>query len=221
MNKKHNKSLERILKTLRFFQNRSVQTLNIQNKKMKKFYWILLVIILTFFILLTNAFSEDKVLTLRLVHPDHDRISIVPPSEVKIDKNQYECFAKESVNYWVSRKIELDINDMKNVEIRVITPPSKEEIAELSKKYPNTSFSLEPTYNVTISLNKTGQEKFANVTATNIMRRLAVIFEGNLLIAPLIMEKITSGVVVVSGLSNYNEATKLRETIKNQPLKSK
>ena len=137
-----------------------------------------------------------------------------------IDKSQYKYFVKENENYWVSKKIELDINDMKNAELRVIIPPSKEEIAELSKTHPNTSFLLKPTYNVTITLNKNGQKKLADVTTNNKMRRLAIIFEGNLLIAPLILEKITGGKVIVSNIKKYNEASRLRDTIKNQSAKS-
>ena len=194
--------------------------LNIQWKKMKRFHSILLISISLTLIFLTNAISEDIILALRLVHPDHDRISFLPPSEVKIDKNKYEYFAKGNEHYYISKRIELDINDMKDAKLRVITPPSKEEIADLSKRQPNTSISLEPFYNVTISLNKKGQEKFENVTANNIMRRLAIVFEGNLLIAPIIMEKITGGEVVVSGFSNFSEATRLRDTIKNQSAKS-
>ena len=121
---------------------------------MQKFHSILLIAILATLILLTNAFSEDTILTLRLVHPNHDRISFLPPSEVKIDKKQYEYFAKEGENYWVSKRIELDINDMKGAKLSVITPPSKEEIADLSRRQPNTSISLEPSYNITIALNE-------------------------------------------------------------------
>lgn len=187
---------------------------------MKKLFSIVLGLIIVNSILVSNAFSKDTILTLRLVHPNHDRLAFLPPPEAKIDKTEYEYFAKEDEHYYISNKIELDINDMEEAKLRVVTPPSKEEIAELSKKHPNTSFSIEPTYNVTIKLNKEGQKKMADVTGTNIMRRLAIIFEGNLLVAPVIMEKITGGTVAVSGLSNYNQTTRLRNTINNQSARS-
>jgi len=187
---------------------------------MTKLYAILLVPILLAGLSVTNSYSDDTILTLRLVHPDHDRISFLQPSEVKIDKKDYEYFELEKKNYWVSKKIELDITDMKDAKLQVITPPSKKEIEALSKTHPNTSFSLEPSYNVTIILNKKGQEKFMKLTANNIMRRLAIIFEGRLLIAPIITKKISGDEVVISSLSSYDDATRLRDTIKNYSARS-
>jgi preprotein translocase subunit SecD len=182
---------------------------------MNKLYTMILAIILLSTFFLTSAFSENAILTFRLVHPDHDTISHQQPSKIKIDKNEYEHFVLQNENYWVSKKIELDINDMNDAKLTVITPPSKEEIAELSKSRPNTVFSLEPSYNVTIILNKKGQEKFKKLTANYKMRRLAVIFEGHLLIAPIIWQPVTGAEIGVSSFSNYDDAKRLRDTIKN------
>ena len=144
----------------------------------------------------------------------------MPPTEVKIDKNEYEYFKLRNENYWVSKKIELDITDMNDAKLQVVTPPSKEEIANLSKRRPNTVISLEPAYNVTIILNKNGQEKFRKLAANNQMRRLAIIFEGHLLIAPIIWGKITGDEVAVSSLSSYDDAIRLRDSVKNYSVKS-
>jgi preprotein translocase subunit SecD len=165
---------------------------------MNKLYSILLAPILLMGIFLTNAISENAILTFRLVHPDHDRIAFLQPSKVKIDKKDYEYFKLGNANYWVGKTIELDITDMKDAKLEVLRPP---------------------LYNVTIILNKKGQEKFSKLTANNKMRRLAIIFEGNLLTAPIIKEEITGDEVVVSGLY-FDDAQKLRDIIKNYSAKS-
>lgn len=165
---------------------------------MNKLYSTILALILLIGSFLTNAIAGNAILTLRLVHPDHDKISFLQPSEVKIDKKDYEYFKLGKENYWVSKKIELDITDMKDAKMEVETLP---------------------LYNVTIILNKKGQDKFRKLTANNIKRRLAIICEGHLLMAPVIREEITGDVFIVSGLYHDN-AKRLRDIIKNYSAKS-
>jgi hypothetical protein len=159
-----------------------------------------------FFMTLSNAYSEDKILTLRLVHPDQDKLT-QRSSEVKIDKNQYELFVKDNENIWIDKKVELDVKDIKAIIIKVWTRSysGKEEYEPITlEQIDRTPELTSPSMNAfTASLffTKEGAIKIQNVTEKNINRRLAVILNKRLLIAPRILDKISGDEIAIAGLS--------------------
>jgi len=159
-----------------------------------------------FFIMLSNAYSEDTILTFRLVHPDQDRLSQRSP-EVKIDKNQYELFVKDNENFWIDKKVELDIKDIKSIVIKIWTRSAsgREEYLPITlEQIDRTPELRSPSMNAfTASLffTKQGAKKIQNVTEKNINRRLAVILNKRLLIAPRILDKISGDEIAIAGLS--------------------
>ncbi len=62
---------------------------------------------------------------------------------------------------------------------------------------------------VSLSLNSKGAETFANVTATNIGKRLAIVLDGKVVSAPVIREAIPSGQAQISGSFSVEEANDL------------
>ncbi|MCX5677669.1 MAG: protein translocase subunit SecD [Candidatus Omnitrophica bacterium] len=62
---------------------------------------------------------------------------------------------------------------------------------------------------VSITLNSKGAELFANVTATNVGKRLAIVLDGKVVSAPVIREAIPSGQAQISGNFSVNEANDL------------
>lgn len=62
---------------------------------------------------------------------------------------------------------------------------------------------------VSITLNSKGAQIFANVTATNIGKRLAIVLDGNVVSAPVIREAIPSGQAQISGSFTVNDANDL------------
>ncbi|MBU1038546.1 MAG: protein translocase subunit SecD [Candidatus Omnitrophica bacterium] len=62
---------------------------------------------------------------------------------------------------------------------------------------------------VSLSLNSKGAELFANVTATNVGKRLAIVLDGKVVSAPVIREAIPSGQAQISGNFSVNEANDL------------
>ena len=62
---------------------------------------------------------------------------------------------------------------------------------------------------VSLSLNSKGAEIFANVTATNVGKRLAIVLDGNVVSAPVIREAIPSGQAQISGNFSVNDANDL------------
>ncbi len=170
-----------------------------------------------FFMMLSNAHSEDAILTFRLVHPDQDKLT-QRSSEVKIDKNQYELFVKDNENIWIDKKVELDIRDIKAIIIKIWTrsysgkeeyePITPEQIA----KTPELRSPSMNAFTASLFFTKQGAIKIQNVTEKNIHRKLAVILNKRLLMAPRIQDKIFGDEIDIAGLS-YADIKSLTDAI--------
>lgn len=174
---------------------------------MKQINKILCLIILCHCSLFSYAYSKEPVLTFRLVHPDHDNLSYVPQSEAKVDKRQYELFTKGKENYWVDRKIELCIKDFKDAKIQEMVMDSskaKWETIEASSSIPSDA-----SCRIVLYFSKNSQKKIENLSERNIRRRLAIIYNNQLLMAPIIVDKISGETITVVGIS-YEEAQRLK-----------
>jgi preprotein translocase subunit SecD len=118
---------------------------------------------------------------------------------------------KEKENYWVDKKIELSIKDFKDAKIQemVMYPPKmKVERREVTSPLPSNA-----SCDIVLYFSKNGQTKIQNLTGNNIRRRLAIILNNQLLMAPLILEKITGETISIVGVS-YSEAQSLKSAIK-------
>src|SRR3989338_8029608 len=62
---------------------------------------------------------------------------------------------------------------------------------------------------VSLTLNSKGAQIFANVTATNVGKRLAIVLDGKIVSAPVIREAIPSGQAQITGNFSVNEANDL------------
>jgi len=65
------------------------------------------------------------------------------------------------------------------------------------------------TYGVSITLNSEGTKKFQELTKKLVGKKLAAIIEGDLIIAPKIMEEISGGRFIISGSFTKEEAEKI------------
>ncbi len=176
-----------------------------------------LVALALLFATISNAYSEDKILTFRLVHPDQDKLT-GRSSETKIDKNQYELFVKDNENIWVDKKVELDIEDIKSIIIKIWTRSDSGQ----EKYLPVTLDQIDaipelrsPTMNAftaALFFTKQGAIKIQNVTGKNVNRRLAVILNKRLLMAPRIKDKVSGDESDIAGLS-YNDVKSLSAAI--------
>jgi preprotein translocase subunit SecD len=169
--------------------------------------------------MLSPAYAADSILTFRLVHPDQDK-QAQSPSEVKIDKNQYELFVKDNENIWVDKKVELDVKDVKSIAIRIMSMSNSGEeifepvtIAQFNKNSHLKGTSMNP-FSALLTFTKEGQNKIQNVTERNIHRQLAVIVNKRLLMAPRIQDKIDGDEIAISGLT-YDEIKSLSDVINN------
>jgi len=64
-----------------------------------------------------------------------------------------------------------------------------------------------------VELTHAGRQKFARVTSENVGRRLAMLYEGELLSAPTIRAPIIHGKAIITGDFNLAEARRIAETI--------
>ena len=60
---------------------------------------------------------------------------------------------------------------------------------------------------IVITFTEQGKDLFARVTGDNYNHQLAVVYEGSVLAAPLIRDKITGGVIVTGGNGDFTEVT--------------
>jgi preprotein translocase subunit SecD len=170
-------------------------------------------------IALSPAYAADSILTFRLVHPDQD-ILAKQTSGVKIDKERYELFVKDSENIWVDKKVELDVKDVKSITIRIMSMSNSGEeifepvtIAQFNKNSHLKGTSMNP-FSALLTFTKEGQKKIQNVTEKNIHRQLAVIVNKRLVMAPRIQDKIDGDEIAISGLT-YDEIKSLSDVINN------
>ena len=59
---------------------------------------------------------------------------------------------------------------------------------------------------VSLTLNRNGARKFARLTGANIKKRLAIVLDNKVFMAPVIRSKIPNGRAVIEGLADVNEA---------------
>ena len=69
-------------------------------------------------------------------------------------------------------------------------------------------------YVVSLTLNEAGARKFAKATAENIGKRIAIIYDDEIISAPVVQSAITGGKAQIDGQANYEEANNLATTIR-------
>jgi tetratricopeptide (TPR) repeat protein len=167
-------------------------------------------------LLLSISCSRESTLTFQLVYPEHDRLSNLPPAESKINQSQYQCFVVKNLNYWVNKKVELDLSDVKDAKFKVsMKYPYEEkwhEVEVSADPFSNEHNISGKGYTVIIYFNEKGHKKLAELTEKNIRRRLAIVIRGKLIMAPLIMEKISDAEISLVGIT-FDDAKQLNDVI--------
>lgn len=74
-------------------------------------------------------------------------------------------------------------------------------------------------YMVELNLNDEGAEKFAEATAANVGKQIAIIYDEEVISSPNVKEAITGGVAYITGSFTYEEAENLASTIRIGGLK--
>lgn len=71
---------------------------------------------------------------------------------------------------------------------------------------------------LTLRLNREGAAKFSRLTAANVGRRVAIVVDGRILIAPTIRSPITGGMVSIQGFSSQQVVERLADLLQTEPL---
>jgi len=71
---------------------------------------------------------------------------------------------------------------------------------------------------LTLRLNREGATKFARLTAANVGRRVAIVVDGRILIAPTIRGPISGGTVSIQGFTSGQEIERLSDLLQTAPL---
>ena len=179
---------------------------------MKKLYKILFLMLLCHSFILSNAYPEEAVLAFRLVHPDHDKLTNISPSKARVDKKQYELFSKGNENYWVDKKIELNTKDFINADVQCMTMDSSNN-TKWETIEPGSDFPSDAACAVVLYFSKDSQNKIETLTEKNLTRRLSIIYNNRLLMAPIIREKMTGETMSICCFT-YNEAMNLKSAMK-------
>lgn len=69
-------------------------------------------------------------------------------------------------------------------------------------------------YTVELVLNEEGTQKFADATTANVGKRIAIIYDGEVISNPTVETAITGGTAYIDGQASYDEAEKLASTIR-------
>lgn len=69
-------------------------------------------------------------------------------------------------------------------------------------------------YIVSLAFTDEGAAKFADVTGANVGSRVYIIYDGNVVSAPVVREQISGGNAQIDGMEGYEEASNLASTIK-------
>lgn len=100
------------------------------------------------------------------------------------------------------------------------------DISGAEPKYYNSENNLGVQYVVQLNLNDTGREKFADATQyaysyrsssssrTNYENLIAIVYDGEVISAPGVVNVISDGIATISGQSTFEEAKRLASTIR-------
>lgn len=69
-------------------------------------------------------------------------------------------------------------------------------------------------YVVSLTLTKTGAEKFATATAENLGKQIAIVYDGEIISAPVVNAVIDNGQAIIEGGFTYEEVEQLASTIR-------
>ena len=69
-------------------------------------------------------------------------------------------------------------------------------------------------YEVALTFTDEGTKKFADVTAANVGKKIAIVYDNVMYSNPTVQQAITGGQASISGMTSYEEAENLASTIR-------
>jgi len=180
-------------------------------------YRLLLSMIILTSCSLSNIYMGDCALTFRLVSSGFEGRTCKPGFQANLDTDDYECFTKGDASYWVSRKVALGSDDIRNLRLvisvfDVSTGGLKDREFSPEKDTPIFNDPANRGLCIILSLSKIGQIKFENITKNNVGGRLALMLDKSLILVLPIEETITGGDIKICGFS-LDEARRIEKAL--------
>jgi hypothetical protein len=144
-------------------------------------------LVILFLILNASSYASNNVILFKI-----ETQSSNPNHESYFDKDIGK-------NIYLSPPIMLSVKDIEVANIRL--QESKEfpqEIRQYLEKS-GVKFIDNPSVFIDLHFNKAGTEKLSEISAENIGKKLAILIDNKLVMAPVIQEKIESGTVSIAG----------------------
>jgi len=142
------------------------------------------------------GYSVENIVRFSLVQSE-TKVDDFLKQKMLIDNNQFDIFAKDNIIYLLNRSVLLDNKDF-----------SCEEMLGTSYSHENSSGSPSNSFQINIEFNSKGKDKLVALSRSNVGERLAIVFDGRLIVDPIIQNQVTDGNLSVNGLS-YDDARKL------------
>jgi preprotein translocase subunit SecD len=162
---------------------------------------ISIVVIVYLFLITSSALATDSFIEFRLA----DNNQIDNSTKYVINNQAIFVHAELILNHKNIENAELEIQDKK--------PPTWLAVAD---KTGMAKLQDKPTVIIHILLNNTGQKILETITARNIGKKLAIFLENELVMAPTIIEAITTGRISIVGDIEKQQAEQIIKKINNK-----
>lgn len=101
------------------------------------------------------------------------------------------------------------------MNLRVLRPVLMDEASVAMASVKHNPISNQPE--ISVVLTAAGAVIFEDLTASHTMRQIAMILDGRLLYAPLIVGRISDGIVVIAGNFTEAEAAAIAAALNSKP----
>ena len=88
------------------------------------------------------------------------------------------------------------------------------DIAKAEAVLQQTQNGVGNEYVVVLDLNDEGRGKFATATRNSVGKQIAIVYDGQVISAPVVNSAITDGSAIINGMDTFEEANKLATTIR-------
>lgn len=88
------------------------------------------------------------------------------------------------------------------------------DIAKAEAVLQQTQNGVGNEYVVVLDLNDEGRSKFATATRNSVGKQIAIVYDGQVISAPVVNSAITDGSAIINGMDTFEEANKLATTIR-------
>ncbi len=141
-------------------------------------------------IVAATAWAKSSI-SFYLVHPQNDQL--IKNKTLDVNGFMKMTNADGKSIYWVGKEPLQQVTYVKKVSVQDAKPPPE----GLMKKMESTVGNKD----VVITLGGADSKKFYKITGDHVSQRIAIVMNDHVLAAPMVMQKITSGMLMLSNMT--------------------